>query len=117
MRATGRGAMNGDDLFSKPPAPPKRASFPLRRSWIILGATVILVVGVVAFSINRIMITVLHSRPEVVVPRLEGKSLLEALNIVSHMDLSIQQEATEFDESLPAGTIIRQQPPPGMNVR
>jgi serine/threonine-protein kinase len=63
------------------------------------------------------MSTVLHSRPEVVVPKLEGKSLMDALTIVSPLDLSIQQEGTDYDESLPAGTIIRQQPASGMKVR
>jgi serine/threonine-protein kinase len=63
------------------------------------------------------MSALLHSRPEVVVPKIEGKSLLEALQMASALNLSIQQESVDFDESLPAGTIIRQHPPSGMQVR
>ncbi len=89
----------------------------LKKPWAMIAIALFLVFSVVAFSINRIMIALLHSRPEVVVPRLEGKSLLEALAIVSPMDLSLQQDGTDFDDSLPAGTILRQQPPSGMQVR
>ena len=34
-------------------------------------------------SVNQIMSTLLHSRAEVVVPKLEGKNLVEALQIAS----------------------------------
>lgn len=89
----------------------------LTRPWFILCFVGVVLATVVAFSINRIMIAILHSRTEVVVPKIEGKTLLDALAIVSSLDLSIQQEGTDFDEGLPAGTIIRQHPPSGMNVR
>lgn len=89
----------------------------LKKPWVIILVAGIIVVGVLAFSVNRIMDALLHSRPEVVVPKLEGKSLTEALNIVSPIGLSLQQEGTDFDDRLPAGTITRQQPPSGMQVR
>jgi serine/threonine-protein kinase len=53
----------------------------------------------------------------VVVPKLEGRNLMDALALVTPLDLSLQQEGTDFDDSLPAGTIVRQQPPSGMKVR
>lgn len=89
----------------------------LRKPWFILLVTVIVVGFVGLLSINRIMIALLHSRAEVVVPDLEGKSLMEGLRIVSELDLSLKQDTTEFDEALPAGTILRQHPPAGMQVR
>ena len=107
------------DIFSRPPAPPEpppRRSL-LKRPWFILLAAFLVLVGVVGTSINSIMRALLHSRAEVIVPRLEGKSLADALAAASPLDLSLQQESTEFDESLPAGTIVRQHPPPGMQVR
>ena len=107
------------NIFTTPPEPQKQPEKPplLRRPWFLALLSFLLVCAVVAFSINRIMIALLHSRPEVVVPKLEGKSLQDALAIVSPLDLSLQQDGTDFDESLPAGTILRQQPPSGMQVR
>ena len=89
----------------------------LKKPWVIVLMAFVVVASVVGFSINRIMEALLHSRPEVVVPKLEGKSLIEALNIVSPIGLSLQQEGTDFDDGLPAGTIVRQTPPSGMQVR
>lgn len=108
------------DMFSQDPTEaPKRWRVPafLRKPWVIVAIALGITGLVVAFSINQIMLALLHSRPEVVVPKLEGKSLMEAVNIVSKVDLSIQQEGTDFDDSLPAGTIVRQVPPSGMQVR
>jgi len=126
-----------DDIFNNPPTGPQLAPDPtsgtppsgerkerikkllriMRQPWAIVAFAAVLMALVLGFSINRIMIALLHSRPEVVVPRLEGKNLMDALGIVSPFDLSLQQEGTDFDESLPAGTVLRQYPPPGMKVR
>lgn len=108
------------NIFTNTPSetPPRKGFlYYLGRPWAILSIAFLIVCFVVAFSINRIMTALLHSRPEVVIPKLEGKSLMDALGIVSPLDLSLQQEGTDFDESLPAGTILRQQPPSGMQVR
>jgi len=76
---------------------------------------VIFIVGI--FSVGSIVKALLHSRPEVVVPDLEGMRLIDALAQVSEMKFSLQQDGTEFDDSLPAGTILRQHPPTGIKVR
>lgn len=102
-----------------PAQPGDRRTYPplYKRPWFLVITAVFIVLAVLGFSINRIMTALLHSRPEIVVPKLEGKSLTDALAILSPMDLSLQQDGTDFDESLPAGTVIRQQPPSGMQVR
>jgi serine/threonine-protein kinase len=89
----------------------------LNKPWAILTLVVFFVLVVMGLSVNRIMLALLHSRPEVVVPKIEGKSLMDALQIASSLDLAIQQEGADFDESLPAGTVLRQHPPSGMKVR
>lgn len=89
----------------------------LSKPWAIILLTVIVLGFVLLLSVNQIMNALLHSRPEVVIPNIEGKSLIDSLKIVSDLDLTLKQDATEFDESLPAGTIIRQAPPPDMKVR
>ncbi len=107
-----------------PPAPslpeeePRRSWLSLlSRPWVILLFALVLVGASLVFSFNRIITALLHSQPEVVVPKIEGKSLMDALALVTQLDLSLQQDGTDFDESLPAGTILRQQPPSGMKVR
>lgn len=106
------------DMFSE--EPPKnnggRWTF-VKKPWFVLAFAVFLVAVVLIFSVNQIMRTLLHSRPEVSVPNIQGKSLPEALQIVSTVDLSLQHDSTEFDETLPAGTVINQQPQSGMRVR
>ncbi len=109
---------NEPDLKFEAPVPAwKRALVFLSKPWvlIILFIGVAGIVGV--FSLNTMMKALLHSRPEVIVPNLEGKSLSHALNLVSSLNLALKEETSEFDESLPAGTILRQSPPAGMHVR
>lgn len=106
----------------EPPQPPgrpwwRRVLSIIKRPWFIVIMILFLIGTALALSINRVMITMLHSRAEVVVPKLEGQSILEALSVASDLDLSLRQSGVEFDESLPAGTIVRQHPPSGMRVR
>jgi eukaryotic-like serine/threonine-protein kinase len=88
-----------------------------KKPWVIILLALMVAGGVGLLSINSIMISILHSRPEVAVPDLEGKSLMESLRIVSQAGLSLKEDGTEYDEGLPAGTILRQHPPAGMKVR
>lgn len=107
------------DIFSeKAPEPDDRGRWSfVKKPWFIIAVGAFLALVVIAFSINQVVGTLLHSRPEVAVPKLEGKSLTDALQIVSALDLSLQHESTDFDETLPAGTVIRQHPSSGMKVR
>ncbi|OVE75902.1 hypothetical protein BVX98_06750, partial [bacterium F11] len=102
-----------------PPPPPlekKRLPF-YRKTGVLVSVLIILVLSLITISVNDIMKALLHSRAEVHVPNIEGKSILDALSIVSSLNLSLIQDGQEFDESLPAGTILRQHPPSGMKVR
>ncbi|MBV9079987.1 MAG: PASTA domain-containing protein [Elusimicrobia bacterium] len=110
------------DIFSQ--QPPQGDDGGHRRRWaylkrprFILLFGLFLALLVLAFSVNQIMTTLLHTRPEVTVPKVEGKSLTDALQTLSNLDLSLQYDGTDFDETLPAGTIIRQQPSSGMKMR
>ncbi len=105
------------DMFSEPtPTDGGKWGF-TKKPWFIVAVGAFLALLVIAFSINQVMSTLLHSRPEVTVPKIEGKSIVDALQAVSALDLSIQHESTDYDETMPAGTVIRQHPPSGMRVR
>ncbi|MCB4791732.1 MAG: PASTA domain-containing protein [Elusimicrobia bacterium] len=64
-----------------------------------------------------IMSAALHSRKEVIVPDVKGKSIYDALRLVSSLDLGLKIEGEELNQDLPAGTVIRQTPYPGITVR
>lgn len=72
---------------------------------------------VLFFSLNWAIQTTVHFQQDVIVPDLTGKSLLEALDTLSKLNLGLKQEGAEFNEMVPVGTVLRQQPAPGMSVR
>jgi len=82
--------------------------------WTLLGVASIIVL---VFTLNWAVRTAIHFKKNVVVPDLSSQSLLESLEILSKLNLGLKQEGAELNESVPAGTILRQQPPPGMFVR
>lgn len=60
---------------------------------------------------------VVHARKTVLVPDLKGATLADAIAQVSALNLGIRKEGEEFNQGVPAGTIVRQNPPAGMPVR
>ncbi|MGA2089848.1 MAG: PASTA domain-containing protein [Endomicrobiales bacterium] len=63
------------------------------------------------------MLSIIHSRKTVMVPDLKGKTLTDAVTQLSALNLGIKKEGEEFDQNVPAGTIVRQNPLAGMAVR
>lgn len=59
----------------------------------------------------------IHNRRERIVPDLRNKAVESALDILSPLNLAVRKEGTEFNESAPIGSIVRQYPPPGTTVR
>lgn len=59
----------------------------------------------------------LHSRQIVEVPDLGGKTLEQALDILSPLNLALAKEAVQVDENSPPGAVLRQAPPAGLRVR
>jgi serine/threonine-protein kinase len=69
------------------------------------------------FAFNIIMSSLVHSKKEVVTPSVIGKSLYNALEELSKEGFGIIKEGEESNQSVPAGTILRQNPSAGMTVR
>jgi serine/threonine-protein kinase len=82
---------------------------------LILTLVGLLVAGMMAFQ--WVLSAVVHSRAEVEVPKLEGKTLDQALELLKPLHLALAKEGVDFNETLPAGAVLRQAPPPGMKVR
>ena len=80
---------------------------------------ILTVVGlVVVYALfNWTMSAFIHAKKEIMVPDLKGKSVTDAVNALSLVNLGLKKEGEENDETIPAGTIVRQSPPAGMAVR
>ncbi len=81
-----------------------------------LGAA--LLIGILsAFAMNALLGRIIHMRQEVAIPDIEGMQLSQALDVLAENNLSLMKVAEKYDESIPAGSIISQSPPPGLTVR
>ena len=69
------------------------------------------------FLFSWTMDTVIHSRKEVIVPDIQGKSAANALQLISEGDLAMKISGYEFNDSVPISTVLRQVPPAGATVR
>jgi beta-lactam-binding protein with PASTA domain len=99
------------DLHSQAAMPEARHSRWL--PWLLLIAAV----GLAYLSFTWAVGAVIHSRAVVMVPDLSGKSVSDALTLLSQGRLGMIKEGEQFEKRYPAGTIIRQSPAPGMMVR
>lgn len=88
----------------------------LKKIGLVLLAIVI-ISAAVYYSFNIVMNAVIHSKQEIVLPDVTGKSLVEAVDELSSLGLGIRKEGEEFNNNVPPGMILRQAPPAGMNVR
>ncbi|MDR1721092.1 MAG: PASTA domain-containing protein [Endomicrobium sp.] len=69
------------------------------------------------FAFNMIMSALIRNKKEVVVPNIIGKSLYETVEELSNMGCGLKKESEEFNQNLPVGVIVRQEPPAGMKVK
>jgi len=77
----------------------------------------ILILAFLYFIVNWTFEGIIHSKKEIMVPKIEGKSLQDAVEILSLAGLGIMKESEEFNSKLPPETVIRQSPQAGMTVR
>ncbi len=92
----------------------------IRKDWkVYLKIFVILIIVFIFsfFMINLAMEMVIHSRKEVIVPDIKGKSALTALSLLSENKLAMQVQGFENSPDVPVGTVLRQNPQPGISVR
>lgn len=79
-------------------------------------------VGIGLFFLSYLLFSwsmkaVIHGRQEVVVPDISGKSSAGALQALSEINLAMKIKGYEFNETVPVGTILRQEPCAGCTVR
>ena len=96
-------------LASQPPPPRTHRWLPL----LLLILAIILGYLTFKWAIGA----AIHSRPVVMVPDLNGKSVADALTLLSQSHLGLTKEGEQYDKRFPAGTIVRQNPSAGMMVR
>ncbi|MDR0956645.1 MAG: PASTA domain-containing protein [Endomicrobium sp.] len=79
---------------------------------------VIFVISIsIYFAFNMIMSALVHSKIEVMTPNIVGKSIYNALEELSKEGFGMIKDGEEFNQYIPVGTILRQNPPAGMIVR
>ena len=89
----------------------------LLKVFFVLGL-IALFLGAIAFvSFDWALSALVHSRKEVPVPDITHKQVSDALDLLESPKLALRKIGSEFDASLPAGTIIRQLPTAGTTVR
>lgn len=104
---------NFDDFLEGKPVVAKS----LFKVILILGL-IALFLGAIAFvSFDWALSALVHSRKEVPVPDITNKQVSDALDLLEGPKLALRKIGSEFDGSLPAGTIIRQLPSAGTTVR
>lgn len=69
------------------------------------------------YSFNMVMSAFVDEKGEVLVPDLQGKTLVDCLDTLSQAKLGLIKEGAEYNQNIPAGVVIRQTPPPGINVK
>jgi serine/threonine-protein kinase len=69
------------------------------------------------FAFNMIMISLVHSKKEIPMPNIVGKNLYNAIEEVSKYGFGLKMDGEETNQNVPAGTILRQNPPARMYVR
>ncbi|MDI6641266.1 MAG: PASTA domain-containing protein [Elusimicrobiota bacterium] len=89
----------------------------MSKKYIEIGLVTLVTAGTLFLILIWTIQPLIHSRKEVLVPELTGKSLKDAVDIVSSLGLGISKEAEEFNSQLPPQSVIRQSPSGGMTVR
>lgn len=79
---------------------------------------ILVLLGVAGYySLNIIMSAFVDEKGEVLVPDLQGRTLVDCLETLSQAKLGLIKEGAEYNQNIPAGVVIRQTPPPGINVK
>jgi len=86
------------------------------RKWVPYLLAVVAVM-ILYYSFDWAVGAVIHNRQVVTVPDLTGKTISEALNILSAQHLALTKDGEQFDKSFPAGVVVRQNPVRAMSVR
>jgi serine/threonine-protein kinase len=82
---------------------------------LFLAAFAFTVFGVLVF--NQLMGIMVKQKKEVMVPDLTGKTVAQALEILSNLDLYIKKAGEQYNENIPEGSIISQEPLPASVVK
>ncbi|MDR2676545.1 MAG: PASTA domain-containing protein [Endomicrobium sp.] len=59
----------------------------------------------------------IHDKKEITVPSVVGKNFYSAIKELSGSEFDIKKDGEEFDQNVPAGMILKQNPIAGINVR
>jgi serine/threonine-protein kinase len=79
---------------------------------------ILVIIGIALyFAFNIIMSALVHSKKEVVLPNVIGKNIYDATEELSNAGFGLKKDGEEFNQNVPVGVVLRQNPSAGMNVR
>jgi serine/threonine-protein kinase len=76
--------------------------------------TFIFIVGISAFFVLTLMI---KSEDTVIIPKVTGKDVIYALEILSDLGLNTKVKGSEYNDNIPKNHIIFQDPEPGSEIK
>jgi serine/threonine-protein kinase len=88
-----------------------------KRKAVVTAVIVLFSLTFIYLLFDWTMSALVHSRKEVMVPDLRGKTVDDSMSLLSSLNLGLKKEGEEFDQSLPPGTVVRQNPAAGIMVR
>lgn len=82
---------------------------------VVVASIVFLILAF--FIFDQIMRVVVHYKKIVIVPQLVGKSVDQALGLLSNVELGIKKTGEQYDKKFPPNSIFFQNPAAGTRVR
>ncbi|MFA6004158.1 MAG: PASTA domain-containing protein [Elusimicrobiota bacterium] len=77
-----------------------------------------LVLAVVVFALLQWGVEgVIHTRKVQTVPDLKGRSISAAMDLLAPINIGLRKESSEFNNTVPIASVLRQYPPAGTQVR
>jgi len=82
---------------------------------VVLATFALIIFAILAF--NQLMSIVVHQKKEIMVPDLVGKTVGQALQVLSDKELYLKKTGEQYNENIPDGSIVSQEPMPGSAVK
>ena len=84
---------------------------------IKIGALMVMFAVVVGASAYLTLTMIIKSEDTVVVPRLVGKEVVYALELLTDLGLNTKVEGSEYSSEIPKNNVIFQEPEPGSEIK
>ncbi|MBI4064670.1 MAG: PASTA domain-containing protein [Elusimicrobia bacterium] len=99
------------------PESPERGLGSFLYNSLVFGVQLVFILAASYVAFDWLMESFIHTRKEVEVPDLKGKSLQQAVDALSHIGMAISKESDEYAPDIPVGIVLKQYPLAKSNAR